>query len=176
MEIFGFVDNIGTLQAILFAVGLVLLIVEMFIPGFGFAGGTGLVMVSAAILLTASSRLEAFLMFLALLGLVAVVVAVVLRSAAKGRLSKKLLLHTAASSDKGYTTADDTSHLVGRTGVAATYLRPSGTGDFGGERLDVVSEGSFLEKGTPIRIRETHGSRIVVEPLAQPPADTERKD
>ena len=36
------------------------------------------------------------------------------------------------------------SAWVGRRGVAWSALRPSGTADFGGERLSVVAEGEFI--------------------------------
>ena len=53
INIFSFLEGIDTFQAILFIIGLLLLVVEMFIPGFGFAGGTGLVLLILGIILTA---------------------------------------------------------------------------------------------------------------------------
>ena len=50
-------------------------------------------------------------------------------------------------------------------GVALTDLRPSGTGQFGEERLDVVSESKWIEHGTPIRVVASEGYRHVVRPV-----------
>ena len=47
------IEGISTFQIILFVVGLLLLIVEMFLPGFGIAGGSGVVLLVIAIVLTA---------------------------------------------------------------------------------------------------------------------------
>lgn len=56
--------------------------------------------------------------------------------------------------------------LVGRTGTAATALRPSGAMELGSDRLDVVTEGEFVEAGTPVQVLYVQGSRIVVGRVA----------
>ena len=56
----------------------------------------------------------------------------------------------------------ETSPLIGREGIALSTLRPSGTGVFDEDRIDVVTGGEFIEKETPIRIIEAHGNRIIV--------------
>ena len=43
-------------------------------------------------------------------------------------------------------------------------LRPSGTALIDGERLDVVSEGDFVEPGQKVRVVKVEGLRIVVRP------------
>jgi membrane-bound ClpP family serine protease len=52
--------------------------------------------------------------------------------------------------------------LVGRTGTAATVLRPTGTMAIEGERVDVVTEGEYLEEGAAIRVLYVQGNRVVV--------------
>ena len=47
-------------------------------------------------------------------------------------------------------------------GKALTPLRPTGTARFGPTRVDVVTQGEFLEKNTPLRVIRTSGYRIVV--------------
>lgn len=165
MNIFSFVEGIETLQAILFILGLLLLIVEMFIPGFGIAGGSGLILLILGIILTARTPLEAIVMVIILLLLIALALTIILRSAKRGKLSKKLILWSAAKHEAGFSTSADTSVLVGKAGVALTVLRPAGSGEFEDQRLDVVTEGTFIESGTKIKIVRTEGRRIVVEPI-----------
>jgi membrane-bound serine protease (ClpP class) len=55
--------------------------------------------------------------------------------------------------------------LVGREGVAATTLRPSGVALVDDERVDVSADGEFIEKGARIRVVEVRGPRIVVEEI-----------
>lgn len=165
MKIFGFVDNIDTLRAVILIAGILLLIIEMFMPGFGVAGGIGVALLILGIFLTAKTALDVLVMFLILAVFVAIVLTVVLRSAKKGKLAKKLILNVASHKELGYTTSKDLSGLVGKTGKAITTLRPAGTGDFEGIRLDIVTDGGYIEKDAEIKIISVNGSRIVVAPV-----------
>ena len=55
--------------------------------------------------------------------------------------------------------------LLHRTGVAHSQLRPSGTALINGQRVDVVTEGALIERGTPIKVVATEGLRVVVRPI-----------
>lgn len=61
------------------------------------------------------------------------------------------------------------SELIGRLGVAATDLRPSGIVEFGdGSRFDAVTRGDFVVAGTPVKVLELAYFRVVVEPTGNP--------
>ncbi len=55
--------------------------------------------------------------------------------------------------------------LLGKQGVVVTMLRPSGTAEFEGRRLSVVSDGESVPVGTKVQIVLVEGGRIVVEPI-----------
>ncbi len=165
LEFFNYFKTINTIQGILFALGLLFLVLEVFTPGFGVAGGIGVVLLVVGIIMTARTLLEALAMFAILLVVLAVMIILVYRSAKKGKLSKKLILWHAAKREDGFSSTDDASALVGQEGVALTVLRPAGTGEFAGRRLDIVTDGDFIERGTKIKIIRTEGRRIVVEPV-----------
>jgi membrane-bound serine protease (ClpP class) len=55
--------------------------------------------------------------------------------------------------------------LLGETGVALTDLRPAGTAVFNGKRVDVVADGSFVQKGRAVKVVNVEGLRVVVRPL-----------
>jgi membrane-bound serine protease (ClpP class) len=59
--------------------------------------------------------------------------------------------------------------LLHQTGTAFTQLRPSGTALINGQRVDVVTEGSLIEKGAPIKVVATEGLRVVVRALSEQP-------
>jgi len=63
------------------------------------------------------------------------------------------------------------SSLLHQTGTAFTQLRPSGTALINGLRVDVVTEGSLIEKGTPLQVVAIEGMRVVVRAL-HPPLST----
>jgi membrane-bound serine protease (ClpP class) len=52
--------------------------------------------------------------------------------------------------------------LLNQTGMAHTNLRPSGTAVINGQRIDVVTEGALIERGTPIKVVAVEGMRVVV--------------
>jgi len=64
-------------------------------------------------------------------------------------------------SDLGLT-YDKLVGLVGRVGAAATVLRPTGTMEIDNERIDVVTEGEYVEQGQPVRVLYVQGNRVVV--------------
>ena len=67
-----------------------------------------------------------------------------------------------------YVTSSDHSSLLGKTGVAASYLRPAGVAQIDGKRVDVLTEGEFIAAGTPIRVTRVEGARVFVEPVTLP--------
>lgn len=52
--------------------------------------------------------------------------------------------------------------LLHCTGVAITQLRPSGAALFNGRRVDVVTEGGLIGRGTPVKVIAVEGARVVV--------------
>jgi membrane-bound serine protease (ClpP class) len=62
------------------------------------------------------------------------------------------------------------ARLMGKSGICITPLRPAGTIEIeGGESLDVIAVGEFINKGEKVTIEECSSTRIVVsrtEPTA----------
>lgn len=154
--------NMSTVSCVLFVVGFVLLIVEMFEPGFGWAGGLGVVTLFIGIVLTAETFMQGLVMTVILLAVLCVMLSVVLYSASKGRISKKLILKASTNAEAGFSGTEDMKELVGKNGKALTVLRPSGCADIEGIHLDVVTRGEFLEKDTMLTVVKVEGNRIVV--------------
>ena len=162
----------------LFAVGVGLLLVEVFVtPGFGVFGVGGLVLTLGALLIAlvpnvgfafptdgeiarATTTLAGALVLLILL---AVSLGRVLpRSERFGRL----VLAPDLSAAAGYTSAETLLDLVGKTGRAITTLRPSGTAEIDGQRVDVVSEGPFVASGTAVEVIRSRGAVVVVREVS----------
>ncbi len=144
-------------------VGVALVTVEVFLPGFGLPGISGLMLLAAAVVLTWLSfgALAGLLMLLVMLVLCGITLSVSIRSAMHGRLSRSpLILSDDEENDKK---PDET--LIGREGVTATLLRPAGIAVFDGVRLSVVTRGDFIEKDVPVRIVKEDGTQIVVETI-----------
>ncbi|MCX6852851.1 MAG: hypothetical protein NTY98_28510 [Verrucomicrobia bacterium] len=52
---------------------------------------------------------------------------------------------------------------VGDGGTARSALRPYGTIDIGGRLIEAMVEGGYVQSGTPVRVREIRGEKIIVE-------------
>ena len=82
-----------------------------------------------------------------------------------------MILTDATSSDKGYLSHEDHKRLLGKVGVTLTPLRPAGTAEIDGERLDVVTEGGYLDQNTKIQVYKVDSGRIVVRSFIEPKED-----
>ena len=64
--------------------------------------------------------------------------------------------------DAGYTSRSNLSELLGAEGVALTTLRPAGTAEFNGKRVDVVTDSEYIDHGKQIVVVAVEGMRVVV--------------
>jgi membrane-bound serine protease (ClpP class) len=77
---------------------------------------------------------------------------------------QRLVLKTDIDTAGGYVAPKaDLKELVGKQGIALTPLRPAGSAQIEGQRVDVVTEGDFIEKGSSIKVVKVEGWRVIVE-------------
>ncbi|MCC7044537.1 MAG: nodulation protein NfeD [Acidobacteria bacterium] len=172
----------GWEELLLVVIGVALLLVEVLIvPGFtvfGIAGiaalvsGLGLALVgagaTAAAVVTALGRVAVSIL-IAMAGSL-----VLMRFLPRLPFGRKLVLQTDMEADEGYVSSPDSDrHWLGRTGTAVSPLRPAGIADIEHARVDVVSDGEFIDAGTPIEVTRVDGNRIVVRRASprQEPSD-----
>ncbi|MBI6872389.1 NfeD family protein [Clostridium aciditolerans] len=157
-----FLSNISWAALLCFGFGFLLVIVEMFHPGFGISGIFGGILLIAGVVLTATSAIQVLILLVIIISVLGVALTLVLKSVTKGRLSKILILHETQKKEAGYTGTEDLNYFVGQEGTTLTILRPAGIADVNGIKLDVVSEGEFISKDRKIEIIKVEGRRIVV--------------
>lgn len=151
----------------LFMVGIILLAIEAFIPGFGVFGILGILGILGSILL-ASANLEQAVQSLAIALIATVtVIAVGARHATRRGFFGRLTLRDTLNRAEGYVAPPSMDSLVNREGVALTPLRPAGAAEIDGRRVDVVTDGDFIDPGTRVRVAEVVGSRVVVRPVGE---------
>ena len=154
---------------ICFVIGIGLMVLEAFIPGFGLPGISGIILEVVAVALTWMNHgpMAALGMTLIVLSILAIAISMSLRSAANGKLSRsKLVLNDTESNEAGYRSTEELDVFLGKEGVTTTVLRPTGMAEFDGVRLNVVSEGEFIQSGTRVQIVRVEGSRILVRTIA----------
>jgi len=160
-------------EIILFFVGVLLIIMEVFvIPGFGVAGISGilLVVLSLGSALVGNIGLDfpsishlstaIWTMVVTLLLSILMIVSLARYLPNTSRFSR-LILNDWSGDEKGYIATTLTENLVGKEGETLTALRPSGTVLIEGSRVDVVSSGEFIHKGERVRITEVSGNKVV---------------
>ena len=75
-------------------------------------------------------------------------------------------LKTSLSKDDGYSSQPmELSAYLGLAGTTITTLRPAGTALINNRRVDVVSRGEFIEKGSEIIVLAVEGNRVVVKQI-----------
>jgi len=162
----------SVIEILMFVGGLGLLLLEIFvIPGFGVAGISGIILIIASLFLAmvgADPFLDMDVVSFAIIkltvGLAAALVLLFLlaRFLPKSNLFKKFILSAEEKADAGYTSRTNFSELLGAEGIAATTLRPAGTAEINGKRVDVVTDSEYIEHGKPIIVTAVEGMRVVV--------------
>jgi membrane-bound serine protease (ClpP class) len=145
----------------LVVVGMVLIAVDFYLPGFVLGTVGGLFMVASVGLCW---REYGFAW-----GIFALVVEISLAFAA-GYASVRYVPQTAtgrrmilATTQKDMRSQQAVEPgLVGRTGVAQSYLRPTGVALIEGQRREVMAESGLIESGSPITVVAVQNNRIIV--------------
>ena len=151
---------------LLFLGGCALLLLETHVlPGHGWPAlaGLGLIFVGLFYALGGSQAGALYPAATALFVTVALLVAFFLYLPKSG-VWKRLGQPLRQTAQAGYVSSDDYTGFLGRRGVAVSLLRPSGTAEFDGVRLPVVSDGEFVSPGTAVQVVTVQGNRIVVRP------------
>ena len=173
--------TVGSIELLLFLLGVILLIVEIFlIPGFGITGVGGILLMAVALVLSRQDFIlpeftwewDIFKSNLLVIGLSIVTsvvfFGVIIRMFPHLPLFNRLILaapQTGPSIGDG-TAAEavqDTKIRAGDSGVAVTTLRPVGKAEINGEIHIVRSDGEYIEDGTDITILEIQGNKILVQ-------------
>ncbi len=161
------------LYVILIIAGLFLIGAEIFLPG-GVIGLIGTMSLLAAIVVS----FFIFPMDIALLNTLAIIVlsgiciVIWVKFFPRSRLGKSLTL---ADNGKSFKSASlEFMDLLGKEGVTMSVLRPAGIAKFDGKRVDVVTNGSWIESGKPVKVIQVQGIRILVKEILPPTAAKDR--
>ena len=148
-----------TLAITLLVVGLALLFFEILLPGLIL--GTCAFLTLAASVFVAYTETEEILYGHLFLGVTVVSLTSAIIWFIKYFPSTKMGRQLVSTSTVGELGVDFTD-LINQTGTAYTDLRPSGKATIGDQRLNVVTEGSFIEKDNSVKVIAVEGNRVVV--------------
>lgn len=173
----GMLGYVSSIEILLFIAGIALLILEIFvIPGFGAAGISGILLITASLILSQQGfvlpefewQADIFKKNLLTVGTgifgSIIFIAVLVQIFPRMKFFNRLVLQTSQTQESGYSMQQEFEEksLVGRNGKAITTLRPSGKAKFNGTIKTVETDGDFLEAGTEVVVTAINSNRIVV--------------
>lgn len=159
------------LPVILQLLGVVVIIAEFIIPSMGILTITalGLIGYSLYTVFRTVSTMAGFMFVVIDICLIPVLVIVGMKLLA----ASPITLRSSLDSDDGNRSQPpEWEALIGVAGEAVTDLHPAGTALLNRKRYDVVSQGSFVEKGTAVAVVSVDGNRIVVKKQSTEPVAT----
>ncbi|WP_434092202.1 NfeD family protein [Peribacillus frigoritolerans] len=149
----------------MFIIGVILVLIEFFIPG-GIIGLLGFTAVVGSLFLATGDPVHMTISLLIAVTVSILVFILLVKVFGKQmKFFRKMILTDATKTEQGYVSNPNRLDLLGAEGKALTDLRPSGTALVKEERVDVVTEGSFISKGSTIIIVKVEGSRVVVREI-----------
>jgi len=178
----------GWLEGLLFLLGLVCLLLELFVlPGFGIFGLGGGALVLASVILATQTlvlphnryQLEQFqqsVLTIAIASMTTWAMAIVKTDwiPRTTMLDGVVLAPPGSGPDDATPGAPSTGDLphasgaelvIGQRGTTATQLTPSGKAQFGTRWADVLTDGELVDRDTEIEVVEIHANRIIVRPV-----------
>jgi membrane-bound ClpP family serine protease len=162
-----------TLAYVLIAVGMVLLVAELFIPTGGVLFGLSVGAIVVGVAMTFIHSDNAYTGVLTLLGVfiaVPVIAGVALHYWPRTSVGKRFFL---AGPDEDATVASmpvnvELEQLRGRYGRTVSALRPAGVTDFDGRRVDTITEGMMVDPGQWVRCIDVRAGKVIVRPVDKP--------
>jgi len=161
------------IEILMFIIGVALILLEIFvIPGFGIAGISGIILIFASLffsLVGGDPFLDFELVSRAIIQLsLSLVIALVLifvlaKYLPKTSVFNKFVLSVSEKSTDGFSSHSFAEDLTGAEGIALTTLRPAGTAEINGRRVDVMTESEYVEKGKKIKVLAVDGIRVLVK-------------
>ncbi|WP_047981456.1 NfeD family protein [Ornithinibacillus contaminans] len=161
-----FVAGLAGMEAIiLLVIGIGLIIAEIFIPG-GILGVIGIGAVIGSLFMSGAS-ISNMTMSIAIAFLVAIIASVILfrRIGLDKGIFRHVILRDRTTTELGYVSNENRLDLIGMEGITVTALRPSGMAVINNERIDVISEGSFIPANAKVKVVKVEGVRVVVRGL-----------
>ncbi len=155
----------------LFIIGVILLATEVFIvPGFGIVGISGILAILGSFIMWYSkwSRYFQSAPYI-IMGVILLTVAniyLMFKFLPRTRIFNRLVLNTSETKTSGYhASPDKIINLEGKKGTALTTLRPAGSAEIDGKKMDVMSDGDFIKKGEKILVIQVEGNRVLVKKI-----------
>ncbi len=167
-EVVNLFNGYGVIPMVAMLFGVLLLIIEVFIPGFGFFGISGSVLSVGGIvarMIMGATLTQFLIMILSVASLVVLAIILMLISAKTGLIKYSPIIETKTSVPVNY--GKDNKQLIktllGKVTFATTEFRPVGKFEFNGEMYEASTYGDYIPKGQKIKIVEVKADKLFVK-------------
>jgi membrane-bound serine protease (ClpP class) len=151
-----------TAAILLLALGLGLIVAEIFFPSFGILSVLATAAIAGAIAMAFQESSTAGVRFLIVTAvLVPAVILVGFRLFPRSPFGKRMVVSGLSFESTPSLDRRDLG-LTGKEGVVESDCRPAGMARIDGRRVDVVTRGEWIESGARVRVAEVQGNRVVV--------------
>lgn len=164
-------------EVLVFIIGVMLIIVELFfIPGFGVAGISGIIMVVMGLTFslinnyvfdfsfTAPGEIMYAMLRVLLTLSIAIILAIMFGGRAlRSKFFSRVVLSTTQENQTAYPeNLQDLKSFIGQEAIAVTVLKPSGTISIQQDQYEAVADGAFIEPGETVKVIQVRGNYLVV--------------
>lgn len=153
------------ITTLLYVSGILLLLIEGLMPGFGIAGISGVLCVFVSIFMITSNLFEALLLLIVTIALMALALVIMYKSGIGSKYMKFLVLKTEQKNEEGYVSAKDYKKYLGKQGKTESALRPSGSIIIDDIRIDAVTQGEYIDKDNLVEVIKVEGSSLIVKKI-----------
>lgn len=165
MEFVEIFSQMGWISMVLLIVGLAFFLIEIFVPGFGFFGISGVVLAIAGIIVRIVEGLnvvQSLTLILMVIGVFGVAIIITITLGRYGIIASGLFENKSTLAKDYNKTDKELKRLVGRSGKTVSSLNLAGKAKINGKIYDVVSITKFIEAGSNIKVVKIEDNQIMV--------------
>jgi membrane-bound ClpP family serine protease len=159
-----------TVAYLLIALGLALLVAELFLPSGGvlFLACSVCILVGVAMAFVYGDTATGMVTLLGVFVAVPALATLMLYVWPRTPMGRRLILPDQDATVANMPVNLELENLRGRYGRALSDLRPAGVVDFEGRRVDTITEGMMVAAGSWVRCVDVRAGKVVVRPVDKP--------
>lgn len=157
--------EMGMVSAIFLTLGMILCIIEIFVPGVGFFGISGAICTILGIifrLIDGMTFYQFLLITLMMAGVFALAICCLVILVKLNLIGDVGLFNTGTALPRDYGKNREYKKLIGKLGKTVTDMSLAGRVKVRGKIYDAISEDSFIEKNKYIKVVKLEDNRLVV--------------
>lgn len=166
-EVISLFNGYGIIPMVILCLGIVLCIIEVFVPGFGVFGILGSVFTVGAIItrmILGASVNQFLIMVLSTISIIVLSIIVMFVSARFGLIKHSPLIENKTSVPVNYGKDDKKLlKLLGKVGFAETEFKPTGKFTLNNTTYEARTYSEFVEKGEKVQVVEIQADKIFVK-------------